>query len=54
MSWASCRPAAKVVPSTCISATELGASSRKVVWPLSTASFTALVKYTLWRMLVTQ
>ncbi|CAG6907635.1 hypothetical protein PICSAR240_03188 [Mycobacterium avium subsp. paratuberculosis] len=37
ISWASCNPAAAVVRPICISATGLGASSRNVVWPLSTA-----------------
>ncbi|CFE86761.1 Uncharacterised protein [Mycobacterium tuberculosis] len=37
INWASCSPASAVVRATCISATGLGASSRKVVCPLSTA-----------------
>ena len=37
ISWASWSPADAVVRPTCISATGLGANSRKVVCPLSTA-----------------
>ncbi len=44
ISWASCSPAAAVVKPTCISATGLGASSTKVVCPLSTALRTPWVK----------
>ncbi len=44
ISCASCSPAAAVVRPTCISATGLGASSRNVVWPLSTALRTPWVK----------
>ena len=49
ISCASCSPAAAVVRPTCISATGFGASSRKVVCPLSTALRMPWVKWTLWR-----